>query len=161
MWWKQYFITCCVTLQQPHNTIHRSNATVYRMFVMFVSRAAKWIQVSFCRLGKTGAAIWLLHNLDVWINIQLDKYNVGLKLRSLLLAACRQFNPLAVHFALQQHNKPYLEPSSPVTDPCMWVAFPTNKHSRTQKQRSAHLELAQIHTHIYCKMFHHTQTNTQ
>lgn len=93
------------TLHQPHNRIYHLNTTVYHMFSMFVSSAVKWIQVSFCQLGKTGTAIWLLHNLDVWINIQLNKYNVGLKLKLLLLAACRQFHPPAVHFIRYQHNK--------------------------------------------------------
>ncbi len=104
----------CDTLQ--HNRIHHLNTTA---FFMFVSSAVKWIQVSFCRLGKTGAAIWLPHNLDVWINIQLDKRNVGLELRSLLLAACRQFNPPAVHFTLHRHNKLCLDPPSSLTGTCM------------------------------------------
>lgn len=78
------------------------------MFFMFVSSAVKWTRVLFCRLGKTGPAIWLLHNLGVWINIPVDKYNVDLKLRSLLLAACRQFSPPAALSTLHQHQQTVL-----------------------------------------------------
>lgn len=54
----------CNTLQQPHKRTRHLNTTVYRMFFMFVSSAVKWVQGSFCQLGRAGVAIWPPCNLD-------------------------------------------------------------------------------------------------
>ncbi|CAJ1079130.1 Hypothetical predicted protein [Xyrichtys novacula] len=92
---------------------------------------------SFRQLGKSGAAIWPPHNLDVWINIQLDKYNSGLDLRLLLLlAACRQFNPPTVHFVVHRHNKLYLfEQVQLQTHICEW-APPTFKDKEEWREKT-------------------------